>query len=118
MGVFDHLDVIVGHGTDRSAVGAFIQFFMELESIQFGFITDDAFAGRANEIRADPLSFLDIPLDDLQLSSGKGPNPTAFPAFTSILSESIRVQVKAYGVPTFTQWTLHSFSPFRSLKER
>jgi hypothetical protein len=73
--------------------------FMELEGVEFGFVTDHAVTGGAYEIGTDPLPLFNLPLDDLPNATGKCPNPPAIPAFTSILCEPFGMKVDFDVVP-------------------
>jgi hypothetical protein len=83
----------VGGRANGSAIGAFLEFFVELKSIQISLHAQDSFTGWTDEIGKGLDRSVAFPFDDFQLTVGVGPYPSAITTFKNILAITVRVQV-------------------------
>jgi hypothetical protein len=91
----------MGRRANRSAVGAFLYFFMELKSIQIRFNTQNCFAGWAYEIGKNRCLAIMPVFDDSELIAAVGPDPAAIATFQRVLAVTVSVQVNFNMFGTF-----------------
>jgi hypothetical protein len=102
----------MSNGTNCSTDSTLVMFFVELEVIQIGFITDHTFARGTYKVCANFLSCLDTSLDNFHHITRERPDTTACSAFTHILGEPLCVQVNFHMLSTLTQRTFHCLFSF------
>jgi len=105
--ILDDFQLVACRGTDRPAVGAFLDFFVELECIQVRLNTQHRLARRTDKIWIRLHSFAALLLDDFLAISGHGPDSSAVTAFAYILGKSVGVQIDFNVTFTLTWWAVH-----------
>lgn len=97
----------MGRRTDRSAVGALVNFLVELIGVQVGFVTQAGLAGRALKVGKSLCGVRRRIPDHLHRLLGKRPDSAALAALANVLGEAVGVQVDFDMFSAFTKWAFH-----------